>query len=441
MPRGWPVHKGRVLSTEQTSVRATPAATAADDGSLWSILLCYGGMIAIAIAVNLPPIYLTTFSQTFGGENGLDDWHLGLIGTILFVGLVAGLLIAGPLADRLGARLFVVLGSALIAGGLGLMSIAPNYALLLFATCFMGVGAGVLDMILSPIVAALKPHNRTSAMNWLHAFYAIGTILITLFCAQMIRLSVQGLALGTLHLPASLFGWRNVCLAVIVVPVVVLAGFTWAMVPPLVSENKERTSSLVLLRSATFLVTLVAMLLAGATELGMAQWLPAYAEKALGYPKWTASQALTGFAIAMAIGRLGGGVITRHIRPARLLLASCGLAAVLYLVSAYCPWRAVALAACVMIGLAISGLWPTMLGATADRFPHGGATMFGMLAAFGNAGGTINMAIGSIAQRADLHTAIASVAICPAAMMIILVWLGLHTRDERRGLRSRVPVQ
>ncbi len=380
------------------------------------LLLCYLGMVAIAIGVNLPPIYLTTFSNTFGGPAGLTSEQLGWIGTLLFAGLVAGLLIAGPLADRLGARVFVLLASGLIAAGLGIVAAAPSYAFLLFAATFLGVGAGVMDMILSPIVVALGPEHRTSAMNWLHSFYSIGAVLTTLGGSIAIRLAAT----------RPIFGWRGVFLAGIVVPLVVLIGFTRAYVPPLVARDKQRTSARVLLGHLSFWAAMLAMLLAGATELGMAQWLPAFAEEGLQYPKSTAALALTGFSLTMAIGRLTGGLISRHVRPLRLLIASCAAAAGLYLLGAYCPVRPVALAACVMTGLAVSALWPTTLGVTADRFPLGGATMFALLAAFGNMGGTINLAIGSIAQHKGLHAAIACVAICPVAMIVILVCLGMR---------------
>ena len=32
---------------------------------LW---LCYGGMVCVAISVNLLPVYLTTFASVFGGS-------------------------------------------------------------------------------------------------------------------------------------------------------------------------------------------------------------------------------------------------------------------------------------------------------------------------------------------------------------------------------------
>ncbi len=62
-------------------------------------------------------------------------------------------------------------------------------------------------------------------------------------------------------------------------------------------------------------------------------------------------------------------------------------------------------------------MWPTTLGLTADRFPHGGATMFALLAAFGNAGGTMNMVIGSVADWTNLHVALAMMAVCPMIML------------------------
>lgn len=403
------------------SIDVSPKSTTPASPIAWPVLLCYAGMAVIAIAVNLPPVYLTTFGQEFNAPVGLNDQQLGWIGTLLFVGLTAGLLISSPLADRWGAKAFVILGNALIAAGLGLMAAAPSYAVLLWASFIMGFGAGVLDMILSPIVAALQPANRTSAMNWLHSFYAIGKIFITLIASLAISLSITW----------PVFGWRNLALAVIVVPVLTLFGFIKANLPPLVAADQKRTSSRTLLRSSPFLIAIIAMLLAGATELGMAQWLPAYAETSLGYPKWLATQALTAFAVAMAVGRIAGGWISHHIRPMPLLLLCCGASIALYLIGALCPLRSVALIACIGVGLAVSILWPTVLGITADRFPHGGAMLFGLLAAAGNLGGIINLGIGSIAKHSSLNMALATVAICPLVMAGLLVYLHRrHGHDD-----------
>jgi MFS family permease len=62
-----------------------------------------------------------------------------------------------------------------------------------------------------------------------------------------------------------------------------------------------------------------------------------------------------------------------------------------------------------------------MLAVTADRYPKGGATMFGLLAASGNAGGIcLPWIVGWVADRHNLHWGIAVSAIAPLAMLILV---------------------
>src|SRR5246127_5903652 len=90
-------------------------------------ILSYGAMMSLASGVNLLPIFLTSFSASFGGANGLSQEQLGRLGAFSFAGLVFGILLAGPLADRWGAKMFAVAGNAVMAGRLLGMSISPDY--------------------------------------------------------------------------------------------------------------------------------------------------------------------------------------------------------------------------------------------------------------------------------------------------------------------------
>ncbi len=77
-----------------------------------------------------------------------------------------------------------------------------------------------------------------------------------------------------------------------------------------------------------------------------------------------------------------------------------------------------------MAGLTGSCLWPTMLAVTADKFPNGGATMFGALAAFGNAGGIfMPWLVGVIADKSDLHYGLAISATAPFLMLPLVIYL------------------
>lgn len=374
--------------------------------------LCYAAMMSLAIGLNLLPVFLTTLSVTYGGADGLTQEQLGRLGAISFAGLVVGILITGPLADRWGAKPFAQLGNALIAVGLVAAALAPDYTWLGAALFLFGLGAGVIDMVLSPVVAALNPTRRAAAMNWLHSFYCVGagvTIIV-----------------GTLALQAG-FGWRTACLILLPLPVGLLLAFVPLQFPAL-SVAGGRLKLRTLLRRGWFLFALAGIFLGGATELGMAQWLPAYAETSLGFPAWAGGAALLAFSIAMAAGRMVVGAMGPRWNPFRVMAWGCGTSVLLFLAASFLPVPVFALAACIAVGFTGSCLWPTMLAVTADRYPEGGATMYGALGAFGNMGGIcMPWVVGWVADHADLHWGLAVSALAPALMLPLV--LGLNRRN------------
>lgn len=379
------------------------------DRSVRAVALCNAAMIPMAFAANLIPVCLTSLSVELGGGPGLTKEQLGRIGATTFAGVVSGVLITGPLADRLGAKLFVVAGNLLLSAGLLLLSQSPSYPILLLAALVMGLGAGVLDMILSPIVCALRPDLRTSSMNWLHAFYCIGAVLTVLFASLAMKMNAS---------------WRVVACCLAVLPLALAAGFAGMRLPALVREGVSRTRLRDLVRMPHFLVALAAIMLAGATEMGIAQWMPAYGEYVFRYSKWQSDLALLGFSAAMAVGRLGAGAAGSRFPAARAMTVCCWATAALYLAACVAPWREVGLAACILAGLTVSCLWPSLLGLTGDRFPAGGASMFALMTAVGNAGGALMpWVVGVVADAASLRWGLAVAGVCPVLLVAALTRL------------------
>jgi MFS family permease len=386
--------------------RAQPSSHAHPERVLtW---LCYGAMISLSIGLNLLPVFLTTLANTFGGAAGLDHEQLGRLGALSFGGLAVGIILTGPLADRWGAKPFVQLGNGFICASLMGAAFAPNYGILGLSLFFVGLGGGILDMVLSPVVAALNPSKRTAALNMLHSFYCVGAVVTIL--------------VGTLCLRAG-FGWRTACLSLAPLPAGLLIAFASRKFPPL-ANGGQRTGVRELLLHRWFIVALVAIFLGGATELGLAQWLPAYAETDLGYSAWVGGSALLAFSIAMTAGRMLIGAGRLKLGTFQVMTWSCGLSVILFLLGSFLPVPSLALAACIAAGFTGSCLWPTMLAVTADRYPQGGATMFGLLAAFGNAGGIVMpWIVGWVADRHSLHWGIAVSAVAPAIMLILVAAL------------------
>jgi fucose permease len=375
----------------------------------YGLAVNYAGMMCLAVAINLLPVFLTTLSHEFGGVQGLTNEQLGRLAGITFVGLVGGILITGPLADRWGPKPFAIGGNGLIVLGLLGLGLAPDYIGVCIAVFIMGTGAGILDMVLSPIVCALQPHRRTSAMNWLHSFYCTGAVITVLLSALTLKLGLQ---------------WRTLSLALSILPAFVMGAFAVMKMPDLVTAGTERMRLRDLIRIRFFHVALLAIFLGGAAEVGLAQWLPAYAETTLGFSKWTSGLSLLFFSLAMAVGRISVGVIGNRVNPYTVLLVCCGGSALLFLGCSFAPWPGLALTACMVVGITGSCLWPSTLGVAADHFPRGGASMFGFLAAFGNLGCVfMPWLIGVIADHSNLRWGLASATLCPLLMIFLLLWM------------------
>ncbi len=367
-------------------------------------------MMVLAIGVNLLPIFLTTLAVDLGKGTPLTAEQLGRIGAVTFCGVVGGILVTGPLADRWGARVFAVGGNALIAAGLLALRWTPDYPMLLGAAFIGGTGAGILDMVLSPTVSALtRGQPQTSALNVLHSFYCTGAIMTILAGSLALRFEVS---------------WRTLALTLVPLPVAVGMAFLLLPLPSLVEIGQTRIRTRELVKQRFFLLTMVTIFLGGATELGIVYWLPAYAEKSLGYAPWISALAFLGFSLAMTVGRLGIMFLPKTFGAIPLMLVSCGATAILFPIASFAPNPAWAVAACILVGLSGSCLWPTTLAIAAERYPHGGATMFALLGALGNFGGIfMPWLVGVIADNWGLRWGLASGTLCPLIMLLALHWM------------------
>lgn len=359
-------------------------------------------MASLAAAVNTAPVCLTAMAATFD----LTESQMGMVASTIFLGLVLGICLAGPLSDLLGMKPFLLMGAGCQAAGMACVAAAPSHTALLWAAFVAGLGAGVLDALLSPLVCALRPDEKPRAMNFLHAFYCIGAALTV--CTAMVLLRFQ-------------CTWRTIFGVGAAPSVMAILGLAVSRIPKPPKGDAGYVSLRRLCGSAGFLLLVLAMLLCGGTELGPAQWLPTYVERTLGWARGNSALSLLLFSFAMAAGRLVGARVSKCVPPSRMIIASASASAVLILLMSQPYSPAVSLCSGALLGVAVAPLWPTTVGLTASRFPGGGATMFSILAASGNAGGVlIPWTVGLVAERWSMHLGIGSIAALPLLLAAII---------------------
>jgi fucose permease len=342
-----------------------------------TLYACYIGYITQAIIVNLAPILFIVFQ---------DKFHITfeMIGRLVLINFGTQLVtdaLAVNYADKIGIRRAAILGHVASALGLLALGILPNvmadpYLGLVIAVIIYAFGGGLIEVLISPTVDSLPGDAKDSAMSLLHSFYAWGQVAVVLLSTIYIKL------FGADH-------WFWLPLLWMVVPLFNLVNFARVPLVPAVAAE-ERMPLKRLLSSRVFMLAMLLMVCAGASEQAIAQWASLFAEKGLGVPKLMGD--LLGpcsFAAMLGLGRMIYGLWGEKFNLKKALFASSFLCVACYATTVFVQIPLISLLGCAMSGFAVSIMWPGMLRLSSRRYPMGGTAMFGVLAIMGDLGCSI----------------------------------------------------
>ena len=349
---------------------------------------CYLGYITQAIVNNLAPLLFIIFQ---------NQYHISfeMIGRLILINfgtqIVADIL-SVKYVDRIGYRKAAVMAHIFCSIGLMSLGVLPlimpvPYMGLVIAVMIYAIGGGIIEVLVSPIVEFLPGDEKASAMSLLHSFYCwgqVGVVLLTTLLLKVIG-SSYWFVLPILWAFIPLYNIKNFLKVPIIEP----------------HEDAPTMSIGELLSTRGFVIALVLMLCAGASEITMSQWSSLFAEKGLQVPKVVGD--LLGpcfFAVLMGIGRSIYGIWGHKINLNRALMASGILCVICYAVTIFVQNPFISLLGCAVTGLSVSLMWPGTFSLTSATYPMGGTAMFGMLAIFGDIGAALGPWIAGVVSDA-----------------------------------------
>ncbi len=384
-----------------------------------TIKACYLGSVTLAIGSTLSPLLFVIFRESFS----LTLEMLGRLVLINFLTQLAADIIAIKLVPKIGLRTTLVGAHLLFAAGMIMLGVLPNiasnrYLALIISTIVFSYGAGTIEATTSAVIDSLSSDAKASDMSLLHSIFCWGQVGVII----------------TVTLALKVIGSRNwwwLALLSAVLPLVNAILFARVpFAPPLPEEEQLPLKKL--LGNKVFVLALVLMACAGASELAMSQWASLFAEKGLGVSKVMGD--LLGpclFAILMGAGRLWFGLFGGKLRLERALLCCAGLCIISYLGVTLIPIPALALVFCGLCGLSVSLMWPGMLSLCSERFHGGGSAMFALLAVFGDLGCSAGpWMTGLIADGTNLNTGLLVSIIFPVMMLVGVAIFAKKRREK-----------
>ncbi len=391
-----------------------------------TLIACYLGFITQAISANFTPLLFLTFK----GNYGLSLEMIAIIPLAFYLTQLLVDLVAVKFADVIGYRTCVVASQVVSAGGLVLMvflpEILPNpFIGIIISVVLYAIGSGLVEVLLSPIVEACPFENKSGVMSLLHSFYCWGAV---------------GVILGSTVFFA-IFGtscWKILTLIWAIVPLINIFNFLSCPIERLLEEG-EGLSVGQLLRLPIFMLMIILMICAGASEATITQWASAFTESALGVSKNIGD--LVGpcmFAAFMGIARVFYGKKGEKIDLTKFMIM-CGLMCVTcYLLASLSTISIIGLIGCAFCGLAVGIMWPGTICLSSKKCPKGGTAMFAFLALAGDLGAAVGPTlVGTIAHSVggNLKTGLLFATIFPIILVVALVIL--YTKRKKPNSESK----
>jgi MFS family permease len=375
-----------------------------------------------------------------------------MIGNILglpFLGFALTIAIGSPLLDYIGMGLLLPLSAVCFSVGALLMIFAGSlasgasvYSVIWVGALVTGVGWGLVETVVNPLIASLYPEAKTGKLNTLHAWWPGGLVIGGLL----------GVAMSAVGL-----GWQAKLVMVVLPALAVIALSVGVQFPP-----TERAAAGISigemfreLVNPLFIILFSAMFLTAASELAPGQWVDFALSRTVHMPGILLLVYVSGLMFVM---RHFAGQIVHKMSPIGLLwcsslIASFGLAAL-----SVADSPVTGLLAATLWGTGVCYMWPTMLATASERFPRGGALLMGLMGTAGTlsiqfvlpimgaiydnkkievAGGdaafnalppgpALERVLGIAAQ-----TSFRAVAVLPA--VLLLVFAGIWLYDRSRG--------
>ena len=340
---------------------------------------CYSAYFTMSSIFCVPPILFVTFRELY-------EISYTLLGTLVLVNFFTQLgidLLFTAFSKYFNAKITVRIMP--IFTSLGLLTYAliptifPNaaYVGLLIGTVIFSVSAGLSEVLLSPMIAAIPSDNPQRDMSLLHSLYAFGTFTMIIISTVFLKI------FGTNN-------WMYLIIFLACLPLIAAVLFMISPIPNMNNESAIKNSFGNTKRRTIGLALCVACIFFGScAENAMTNWISTYMENALGISKVIGDiLGAAAFAILLGIARISYAKFGKNIM--RTLLISMIGATVCYLVAGLSPNVIISFIACIMTGFCTSMLWPGTLIMMEENIPHAGVAAFALMASGGDLGASFS---------------------------------------------------
>lgn len=340
-------------------------------------LACYAAYFTMSSVFSLPPLLFATLQDMYGIS-------YTLLGTLVLTNFCTQLivdLIFTVFSKYFNVKKVVRVMPLITTLGLGIYAFAPvifkqnPYTGLLIGTVLFSVSAGLSEVLLSPVIAAIPSDNPQKDMSLLHSLYAFGVFTVVVISTLFLRLF-------------SAKNWMYLTLFWAALPVIASVLFMLSPMPDMDVSSSEGGVKGTKRRAFALALCVGSIFFGSCAENAMSNWVSTYMENALHIDKTIGDiLGVAMFAILLGVARISYAKYGKKIM--RVLLGGMAGAAVCYTVAGLSANVVFAFAACILTGLFTAMLWPGTLIMMEENVPGVGVAAYALMAASGDLGASV----------------------------------------------------
>ncbi|KAA5826370.1 MFS transporter [Algibacter amylolyticus] len=353
----------------------------------------------------------------FGPEGvGLTLEQIGYAFTPAFFGFTLAMIFGGPMVDFLGIKKITWIAFITHAIGIVWTIMADSMTSLFLATLFVGIGNGMVEAALNPMVASMYSNQKTKMLNRFHVWFPGGIVI--------------GSIVGWLVMDVMGLSWQ-IMVATLFVPLFAYAILFFGQQFPVTERvqmgisNKKMFSSV---GKPLFIFMVLCMFLTAASELGTTQRIESLLKESVAVPLLVLAF-INGI---MALGRLFAGQVVHKLKPSGMLLYSAIFTFIgLWLLTITSGGMTFVAAAVFAVG--VTFFWPTMLGFVAEYLPETGALGLSIMGGAGMFSVSLVLPVmGKLMDDANAVEALRTMSILPAILIVAFIGLNVYMKKREK---------
>ena len=319
-------------------------------------------------------ITLGSILPSLAAKFRMNEISSGKLVSLLPIGIIAGSLVFGPVADRYGYKMMFIITTLLMVVAFEGLAFADSFLLLQVSIFVLGFGGGIINGATNAVVADISSEDKEANLSLLGVFFGVGALGMPLLLSILSKRFEYPVILSSIGL-------------LMLLTIIYFIAIKFPIAKH--AQGFPLKEGLKLLKQPALLLTAFFLFFQSGIEGLINNWTTTFLQTDLKISQKDSLFALSCYLGGLTITRLLLGKLLKKISSFKIMIASLLLTVAGSFLLFYANSYNSALASLIIIGAGIAASFPVILGYIGQIYTNLSATAFSIAFVIALSGNTL----------------------------------------------------